>query len=194
MSKVVHIIGTGDDFPINSNSEKWGWNYEFLRSKRVNKLFAMDGINGLSKVISGEIDRKEIVQRINQLDIPFITPWKEKGILKSETFPIIEVYKRFGNCYFKSTLSYMVAYALLKGYTEVHFWNINFASFNQDFLERPSVEYWLGVLNGLRLNFVDHNPKTRLFGGRAVFGGQILYGYDLSLEKIKKRYSNRYGK
>lgn len=84
----VNIIGLGkcDDFP--KEGEKWGLNYEFIRTdNRVDKLFIMDGINSLSWVLEGEMDREEVVGRINLMDIPLITPFHKSTPQEVTTIP-----------------------------------------------------------------------------------------------------------
>lgn len=190
--KRVNLIGNnGRVYP--KEGENWSLNYQFWNPEaKLDKLFIMDGINGLAEVRAGNSVRENIINTLNQREYSVVTPYLEKGVKKSEKYPLKKIKKKYEFLYFKSTISFMLAYAALNGYDDIRFYDI-FASGTLEWLfERPAVEYWIGVLvgQGAKITFMDED--TRLLGGRPSFGGDILYGYEMNERKIfeKNKYEN----
>ncbi len=80
-------------------------------------------------------------------------------LVVSDKFPIkaehVEVYPEaatadlIGSVYLTSSPSYMLAYALLKGYTEVHVFGVDMAVDDHEyFKQRPCFEAWVGFARG----------------------------------------------
>lgn len=183
-SKRVNIIGNnGKIYP--SEGENWSLNYQFFNiDAKLDKLFIMDGIEGLSGFRSGEYSRTQLVELLNRGKYDVITPYIEEGIERSIAFPLKQVKDKYEFLYFKSTIAYMLAYAALNGYEKVCFYDV-FASGSLEWVfERPAVEYWIGVLKGQGAEIVFMDEDTRLLGGRPSFGGDILYGYETNEKKI----------
>jgi len=85
--------------------------------------------------------------------------------------------------YFTNSISYMIALALVDGYTEIGVWGVDMAASGEYQQERPSVEYWLGVTK--KYATVTLPPETELLKAR-------LYGYESDSEfmlKAKVRYN-----
>lgn len=193
--KRANIIGQNHagDFP--SEGENWGLNYHFspfFAEKKIDKLFIMDGLKGLSAVRGGEPSTLQTtIEEINKKDYAVITPWHEEGVNKSEIFPLQEIKDKYQVLYFKSTIGFMLGYAALKGYNEVHFFGVYASGTIEYMIERPAIEYWMGVLRGQGAKIIFHNDDTRLLGGRPSFGGEFLYGYEMlgsdALEESNKQ-------
>lgn len=183
-SERVNIIGNNGSF-FPKEGENWTLNYQYLKDyARIDRLFIMDGISGLSYVRSGELKRDSVVDNLNLRKYPVFTPYLEEGVKNSKRYPLEKIKERYEFLYFKSTIAFMLAYAALKGYSEVHFYDV-FASGSLEWVfERPAVEYWIGVLKGQGAKVVFHDEDTRLLGGRPSFGGDILYGYEMNEKKI----------
>lgn len=182
--KRVNIIGNNGNF-FPKEGENWTLNYQYLKpDAKIDKLFIMDGINGLSYVRGGETIRNDIVETLNMRTYLVVTPYEEEGVNLSESFPLKEIKKKYEFLYFKSTIAFMLGYAALKGYNDIHFYDV-FASGTVEWVfERPAVEYWIGVLVGQGAKITFHDEDTRLLGGRPSFGGDILYGYEMNEKKI----------
>jgi len=137
------------------------------------------------------------VGMINRRQFEFFTPRKERGVIRSYAYPLHKVKEKFDILYLKSTIAYMLAYAAtFEKPTEVHLYGIYQSDHLAYLFERPAVEFWLGVLMGQGVKVVSHDWDTRLFGGRPVFGGKALYGYECSEKKalrISEKEYKKYG-
>ena len=147
-------------------------------------LFIMDVLDEKPQIVSGVDNLGEVVERINALQCPLIAPYKYAEIPLSEAFPIEECVKEFGIPYFNNTISYMIAYALLKGAKEIDTFGVNQASSSEYFYEKSSVEYWLGIASGRGVKVTINGPKSELLSNKARFGGNILYGYNQTYENV----------
>lgn len=187
--KTVNIVGLSTDQREVSfmKGEKWGVNHGLFWDVGFDKVFVMDGLNGLTIVREKTISREGIIERINGLDFTLITPFLEKGVVRSEAYPLIQVKEKYDILYFKNTFSYMLAYAALHGFEDVHLHGVNMSDIIAYVWERPSVEHWIGVLRGQGAKITSHDKETRLFGGRPSFGGRTLYGYEMDEEKALKK-------
>lgn len=92
----------------------------------------------------------------------------EAGIdtLNKTTFPLNEVIAEFDSHYFTNTISYMVAYAILKGATEINMHGIDLAPYSEYTFERPSIAFWVGIAKakGVNVNWDMIEPH-------------VIYGY-----------------
>lgn len=79
--------------------------------------------------------------------------------------------------YFTNSISYMIALALMDGYTTVGVWGVDMAAGGEYQVERPSVEYWLGVAE--KYATVILPKESELLKSR-------LYGYDGDVEFLAK--------
>lgn len=99
---------------------------------------------------------------------------KNIPLIVSSKFPItadhVEVYPEaatvdlIGSVYLTSSPAYMLAYALLKGYTDIHFYGVDMAVDDHEyFKQRPCFEAWCGIARGrgVKLTFPDNCPVFR---------------------------------
>jgi len=186
----IAICGTGHGWqllPKNTNQTIYALN-DYVRVERYgikpDKLFILDVLDEKPQIVSGIDNLGEIIKRINDLGIPLIAPFKYEEIPLSESFPLKECVKRFGTPYFLNTISYMIAYALLQGAKEISLYGINQASSSEYFYEKASVEYWLGIANGLGVKITIYGNKSELLSNKNRFGGAILYGYNMTYENL----------
>ena len=181
--KKIAICGTGsgwDLLPVRSNHTVYCLNDFVFMDKyqiRPDILFIMDILDEKPKIVSGIDNLGEVVARINKLDVPLIAPYKYAEIPKSEAFPLEEVVARFGVAYFSNTIAYMIAYALLKGATEIELFGINQAGAHEYTEERPSVEYWIGIAVGMGVKVTINGKDSQLLKHKGRYGSNILYGY-----------------
>lgn len=186
----VLICGTGDGWElIPKVTEKtiYALN-DYINTERFgikpDILFVMDVLDEKPQIVSGINNLGEVIKRINILKVPLISPFRYEEIPLSEPFPIEECVKELGWPYFSNTISYMIAYALLKDVKEIETYGINQASSTEYFYEKAGVEYWLGIAVGRGLKVTIHGERSELLSNKARFGGNILYGYAQTYEQI----------
>ena len=186
----VLILGTGD-----------GWNYapkktektvyclnDYIRLEKYqiqpDVLFVMDVLDEKPQIVAGMDNLGAVIRRINEMKVPLVAPFKYEEIPLSEAFPLEECVKEFGNPYFTNTISYMIAYALLKGAKEIETYGVNQASSSEYFYEKAGVEYWLGIAVGKGVKVTVNGEKSELLTTKTRFGGGLLYGYNQTYSQI----------
>jgi len=191
------IVGTGSGWelcPKQSNAtvmvlndmlykEQYGIDYDIL--------MIMDVLSEKPRVLSGDQNLGDAIQRINASKKPLISPYKYEEIPLSEPFPLEEWKEKFGEPYFLNTISYMIAYAILRGAVVIDIYGINQASSSEFFYEKASVEALIGICIGLGIKVTVHGSNSELWTTKRRFGGSILYGYNMPYENIirdKKMY------
>ena len=184
------VAGTGDGWQmIPKNTEKTvmclnDYIYTERYGVKPDLLCLMDILDEKPQIVSGINNLGEVIARINSMKVPLIAPYRYEEIPLSEAFPLAECVKRFGQPYFLNTIAYMIAYALLKGAKEIETYGVNQASSSEYFYEKSSVEYWLGVANGVGTKVTIHGPKSELLSNKTRFGGNILYGFNQTYDQI----------
>ena len=86
-------------------------------------------------------------------------PWQVKH-------PRLYPYQRAvqtGCDYFACTFAYQIALALLEGFTEIRLYGTPLVSAREALVERPCVEWWLGLAEGRKVKVVvDHDEPVGL--------------------------------
>lgn len=149
-------------------------------------LCIMDILDSKPQIISGNDDLGQVIKRINQMNCPLIAPYKYEEIPKSEAFPLEEVVKKYGHPYFTNTICYMIAYALYEEAKEIDLYGVNQAGSHEYSEERGGVEYWLGVAVGLGVKVTVNGKNSQVLKFKGRYGKNILYGYMISYEEMKK--------
>lgn len=193
----IAILGTGygwNLFPEKSDYTIYCLNDYVYQEKygiQPDILFIMDVLDEKPLIVSGIQNLGEVVHRINAMKIPLIAPFKYEEIPLSEAFPLEECVEKLGTPYMLNTISYMIAYAILKGAKEIHLYGVNQASSSEYFYEKASVEYMLGIANGMGIKITINGDKSEVLANKARFGGNILYGYNMTYEhylRMKEKF------
>lgn len=89
------------------------------------------------------------------------------GFLAQNSYPLKKIFKKFGSRYFTNSISYMIAYAIYKGYQEITLEGIDLEKYGEYVFERPSIAYWCGRAEslGIKINWFNLTPC-------------FLYGYE----------------
>lgn len=184
------ILGTGqgwENCPVNTDKIIYGLN-DYIRVEKYqivpDVLFIMDVLDEKPQVVSGIDNLGDVVNRINNMKVPLIAPFKYEEIPLSQPFPIHESFKEFGRPYYTNTICYMIAYALLQGAKEIELFGVNQASSSEYFYEKAGVEFWLGVAIGRGVKVTINGARSELLTNKHRFGGELLYGYNQSYEQF----------
>jgi hypothetical protein len=182
--KRVAIVGTAESWrsaPFTDPSiEIWSLNDAYcLGLPRVDRWFELHPIDKM-------VFRKPSQKQIRKEDVPegwFIRPaghieWLKKLAqtnpvylqaepdaswpVNAKRFPIETVESKFGT-YWASGPSYMVALAILEGFTEIHVYGIHLATEQEYREQRPNFEMLLGIARGLGITVVmaDRSPVLK---------------------------------
>lgn len=144
----VTILGTGPSWgecPFLTE-ELWGGASclatEGMKDRKFTKLFSFDGeilvVNGVTtpneKLSKGLVVAKE-------RNIPVMGNQRHC----TERFPTGDIIQRFRTSYFMNTISYMMAYALFKGYDPLYLYGIDQGPQWYFQMGKPHIMLWLGI-------------------------------------------------
>ena len=161
----ITIIGKGqgwEDAP--TDGETWGVNDLFKR-RDVKLIFAMDNLETrLSTWAEGieEYTRKNCIPVVGQKAYSFLPI--------SIIFPIKEMHTD----YFVCTISYMIAYAIFKGATQIDLYGCTLWGGSEYSYQKPNVEYWIGYAQGKGIKVNIHGRANLLKSHN-----NLIYGYNL---------------
>jgi len=147
-------------------------------------LFIMDILDEKPQVVSGNDNLKKIIDRINEMKVPFIGPYQYEEIPLSQAFPLKECVEKFGLPYFTNTICYMVAFALLNDAKEIDLYGVNQAGSHEYTEERGGVEYWIGIATGMGVKVTINGKDSQLLKYKGRYGNGILYGYLQNYDEI----------
>lgn len=144
--------------------EIWALGNQADKRPRVDRLFEIH--DNLSE------HPPEYPQWLVDKKIPLVV--SDKFPLKAthvEVYPERETAALIGSVYLTSSPAYMLAYALLRGYTDIHFFGVDMAVDDHEyFKQRPCFEAWCGLAKGMgvSLTFPDNCPvmKSKYREGR----------------------------
>lgn len=119
--------------------------------------------------LADQVPGTNYLEWLQQCPIPIMMVDKFPDIPNSVRYPIEEMAAKFSD-YFYSTISYMLAYAIANGYTEIGLWGIDLSHDSEYEYQKPSAEYFLGVAQGLGITI--HLPSQT-----ALLKGMYRYGY-----------------
>ena len=77
-------------------------------------------------------------------------------------FPIEDAIRLAGRDYFMSSVSYMMALAIMEGFQEIHLYGINLAIGDEYFYEKPNAEWWIGKAEGMGIKVVVPQASSLL--------------------------------
>jgi hypothetical protein len=157
----------------NQNTDIWATGTAFGAQcsdiKRVDLGFEIHPI----EIMALEAQKKQI--DYNKFNCPIMVqdagnPITTQLINNPVTFPLDEVRKYAGVDFFTSTFCFMLVYAAMLGYKNIHFAKILLSSSGEYFLERPGIEYWIEKLiqrEGINVTFPE---DCELFSGTCIYG------------------------
>ncbi len=102
----------------------------------------------------GDRTINQYLRELNDLDIPVYMRRPFKRIKKSVMFPFKEIMKKYGS-YFGCSFAWMTALAIEEGADEIGFFGVALSG-NEYYYQRPSVEYPIGIAEGMGIKiYID---------------------------------------
>jgi hypothetical protein len=181
----VNIIGCAPGWPAApyDDGPRWGINDNH---KSVDKLDLIFDCHNLKRVVKGKellgrrtVDEvKEHLKLIKKKGIPMFCTTEFKNMPSVMKYPLDAIVSEFKTDYFGSGPDYAVAYALHKGFDEIHLYGILMIVGEEYYHQKPTLEHWLGIALGRGAKVRVHDStKDRLCSlGKLVFGK--LYGFN----------------
>ncbi len=147
--KKVAIVGVGGSFkeaPFDDLSyEIWGLNHYYNRYSRWDLWFNLHY----------DYEKEKHITRLNY-------PYSQ--VLKLRT---LQKGNELKNKYFASTVSYMTAYAIIKGYDEIFYAGCDFETEDESRTkQRECLEQWISFAQGrgLKIRIAQNSPLCRETG------------------------------
>jgi len=118
---------------------------------------------------------------LDRYDFPVYMVKKRDEYKNSVAYPRDEVVAEFGT-YFNNTISWILAFAMYKGFEEIHLYGVDMAVDVEYGHQRPSCEYFLGIATGRGIKMILPRGSDLLRAGR-------LYGFE-DCNQIKHKIEN----
>ena len=146
----------------------WTAVFELHRVEKIcARYYRRDSLNmGASTV-------DEYLKNLDELGVTVYVQERIPEIKKSRVFPFAKLIKRFPRGYFCNSFAWMLAYAIYKGYEEIHIYNCVTANddFRDVYIHTKSTEYYIGVADALKIKVVVPHSEL-LLKGRYLYGLQ----------------------
>ena len=135
--------------------EIWGVNEIYKVVPRIDRLFEIHHYRHLTE----KQRNPGHLTWLQKATIPIYMVDHFADIPASQPFPRAEVKAHFAKhnlsirtSYWTNTISWMLGMAIMEGYTEIGLWGVDMAQDTEYRHQRPSVEYWIGVGQGMGVN------------------------------------------
>lgn len=183
--KRVAIVGGGISRRLapfsNPSWEIWGFSSRAWRYPRITRWFEIHSMIDLRQQLSwrkpGRRSFRNYMRFMARLPCPVYMQEVHPDIPTSVPFPVEAVLERFGPC-FTSTVSYLVALAIMEGFDEIGLWGIE-AKGQEYAYQRPALRYLLAEAKrcGMRITLPASSSLQVPEEPRYVTT-RILYAYD----------------
>ena len=159
--KKVAIVGFGksmDEAPFNDKSyEIWGLNDLYDKIPRWDRWFDIHSFDEKTdqNSIKGHQTNRAKDQKLaayKKMTCPVYCQEAWEEIPNAEKFPLEEIEAKFcggEKGYFTNQPSYMVALAIYLDFDVIELYGVDMAIDTEYSVQRPSVEYWLGLARGM---------------------------------------------
>lgn len=187
MKKKVCIIGTASTMlktPWDDKSfDFWACSpvitHPGMEKKKFNLLFELHGENYYLN--------EKILERLNKVTCPILMKKKVDKIKTSEKLDFEKMIEFFnGRKYYTSTISFMIAYAIMQGYSEIHLYGVHMSASEEYGHQRQACEYWLGVAEGRGIKIYVPEESE-------ILHISYVYGYETENDVVAQARIRRSG-
>ena len=181
----VEIIGRGKSI-VNYHRTAdvtWGICLAHLALDYSDLGFFMDDMRILNKIKPELIS---ILQKDKHIPSAYMTPKVYKNFPKQIEYPMQEIYDYFNletlhTDWFNNSVAYAIAYAIYKGFDEIHFHGIDYADEREltDDRERECTSFWIGIAvgRGIKIKINSFSELMARSKRMELKGRQHYYGY-----------------
>jgi hypothetical protein len=171
----VAILGTAQHYTLapfdDPEFEIWGVNDAYLMEGMVrwDRWFQIHDLSHYSARENG-VNIETMLAQYASWDCPVYMFQKYTPVPNAVKFPYEKLIQEFGE-YFNSTISWLIAFAMLEGFKEIHIYGVDMATGTEFGEQRPSCEYFLGLARGRGIKV--HIPaESRLLKTKYLYGYQ----------------------
>ena len=180
----VNILGCApgwQDAPMD-NGERWGINDNHKVIPNLDLIFDCHNLKRVlkGKEILGRRSKEEVREHLKLLKkkgIPAFSTREFKNIPNIKRYPLEEIVNHFGTDYFGAGPDYALAYAIYKGFTEIHIYGILMVVGDEYTWQKPTFEHWVGVAIGRRIKIKVHDDTPDRLCTICKLPPGVLYGF-----------------
>jgi len=184
----VNIIGSApgwQDAPVN-DGYVWGVNNTHLL-RDVDRIVDVH----VSRLNITELKDRYHFEKLLEKDIEAYLHSEVEDMPNVKRYPIEEIKEYFDTDYFGSGIDYLIALAIFEGATDIHIYGVMMAGGGEYAHQKPSVEFWIGVVKGMRaagkdINIEIHGDRTSIL---RTYNG-LMYGYQTPQKWVKVQHPN----
>ncbi len=122
----------------DSNIDKWTMNRGVCEVPQADVIFELHPF--------GELSEAHLIS-LNEKNVPIFMHDKHPEVERSLRFPIEDIAKNFGP-WFQSSISYLIAFAIMLGYKKLSLYGIDMESNHYYRNQKPNVMYYIGLATG----------------------------------------------
>ena len=179
--KRVAIVGFGESrkqVPYNEDIEVWGLNDAYEDIERYDRWFDIHDFDSSDpnsiKTHVSPIAKVQKLDAYKEMKCPIYCQEAWEEIPTAVKYPLKEIQDKWcgGNKgYFTNQVAYMIALAIHEGYDEIALYGVDMLVDEEYSIQRPSVEYWIGIAAGRRIKVLIPSRSTLL-------KTKFIYGYE----------------
>ena len=176
----VAIVGfntTRDLAPFrNPEFEIWGFNSHPQHPDKYDRWFQLHKRHQLTQQWRPALDI-HLNWLQSKCEIPVYTTDIWRDVPTSQVFPKDRIEDAFPRGdYHCGSFDWLVSFAILERFKEIHVYGVNFATGGEPISARPCLEYWLGLAEGKGIT--THVEGGDLFHYMHLVKSKKQYGYD----------------
>lgn len=151
--------------------ELWGLNQGYINfHRRADRWFEMH-----QPEFTEDAREPEYVEWLKACPVPIYMIEPRPEITNSVRFPIEAAIQLGGRDYFTSSISYMIAAAIMDGFEEIGIYGINLAIGGEYFHQKANAEWWIGQAEGRGL-------RVYVPAASSLLKQHARYGYSIEPE------------
>lgn len=189
-TKEVIILGTGASrVECPFDCETWGVNgvYAYMKhfikdnpKARLDKLFITDYLFSPQGALHFDINHlNAVAEKYHTKVFTMHRLHLGKYKVKATRFPYKRITKKFKSDYLTSSICYMLAYALDKGYAHLKLYGVDMTTKKEYLLQKAAIEYWIGRIEQKTGNTVFVCPGSTIMARPSAFPYGIRPKYNL---------------
>ena len=165
--------------------EIWGMNeaYKFGFMKRWERWFQLHPHSNFSRLDNhNDPDHYEWLKK--EHDFPIYMQEKYKDVPNSVRFPIEKLTELTQCKYFRSSMSFLLAFAVLEGFERIELYGIDMRANSEYWYQRPNMEYLIGYFRGKGIDIYVPERADLLSVGK-------MYAYEDMTPAFKTQLEGR---
>jgi hypothetical protein len=184
MTNRVYIIGGANGKELCPyDSERWGVNATCIGTLVDVSFHLHDLMHEERYFITGTKQQKQadflpFLGYVKFKNHPVFSVKTYEGFPSIQRYPYEEVCEFFGTNYFTNSICYLIAFALYKGYKEIHTYGVNFTMADEYMDEIPGVAFWIAMAHSRGVRFGKEFQMTAEYSQLMKHPGGKNYAFE----------------